>query len=151
MPYNCIFICLEPPVIQCQTPLGIESGNISDAAMMSSTILNASSLPHFGRLRNQLGDCAWIPATAADNQSSWLQVDLGSLIKMSAVATQGSCSGDQWTESFVITYSKNGEDWKHYGELGTIKVGIHKKNKRSRIHFLLSYMPLLFILLGLHW
>ena len=109
--------------------MGIESGNISDVAMMSSTVMNASSLPHFGRLRNQLGDCACIPATTADSNSSWLQVDLGSLTKVSAVATQGSCSSDQWTKTYVITYSENGEDWKHYRELGTIRVGIHKKNR----------------------
>ena len=91
---------------------------------MSSTILNASFLPHFGRLRNQLGGCAWIPATSADNNSSWLQVDLGNLTNVSAVATQGSCSGDQWTKSYVITYSKGGVHWKHYGELGTIRVSM---------------------------
>ena len=112
----------ERPIIKCKTALGVESGNISNIAMMSSTILNASSLPHFGRLRKQLGRCAWIPATSADRNSSWLQVDLGTLTNVSAVATQGSCSGDQWTKSYVIKYSENGVDWKHYGELGTIRV-----------------------------
>ena len=107
---------------RCKTALGIESRNISDVAMMSLTILNASSFPHFGRLRNQLGDCAWIPATSADKSPSWLQVDLGNLTNVSAVATQGSCLGDQWTKSYVIKYSKSGVNWKHYGELGTIRV-----------------------------
>ena len=120
------FLCLEAPVIRCKTALGIENGNISDVAMTSSTILNANSLPHFGRLRNQLGVCAWIPATTANRNSSWLQVDLGNLTHVSAVATQGSCSGDQWTKSYVIMYSENGVDWKHYGELGTIRVSIYK-------------------------
>jgi hypothetical protein len=96
--------------------------------MMSSTILNVSSLPHFARLRNQLGGgCAWIPATTADRNSSWLQVDLGSLTNVSAVATQGSCSGNKWTKSYVIAYSGNCVDWTDYGELGTIRVGVHKK------------------------
>ncbi|CAB4019949.1 Hypothetical predicted protein [Paramuricea clavata] len=92
----------EPPVIRCKTPLGIENGNISDVAMTSSTILDAISLPHFARLRNQLGGCAWIPAKNADRNSFWLQVDLGSLTNVSAVASQGSCSSDQWTKSYVI-------------------------------------------------
>ena len=120
------FPYLEPPVIRCKTPLGIENGDISDVAMTSSTILDASSLPHFGRLRNQLGGCAWIPATTADGNSSWLQVDFGSLTNVSAVATQGSCLDDQWTKSYVIMYSKNGVDWKYYGELGTIRVSVYK-------------------------
>ena len=112
--------------------------------MTSSTILNASSLPHFARLRNQLGGCAWVPAKItqfnlgnltnmsvvatkiANSDSSWLQVDLGNLTHVSAVATQGSCSGDQWTKSYVIMYSANGVDWKHYGEPGTIRVSIYE-------------------------
>ena len=107
--------------------------------------MNASSLPHFGRLRNQLGGCAWIPATTADSNSSWLQVDLGSLTNVSAVATQGSCSGDQWTKSYVIKYSENGVDWKHYGELGTIRVGIHKIILKKIIHILQLHFHYLFI------
>jgi hypothetical protein len=106
--------------------LGIENGNISDVVMTSSTILDATSLPHFARLRNQLGGCAWIPATTADRNSSWLQVDFGSVTNVSAVATQGSCLDDQWTKSYVIMYSKNGVDWKYYGELGTIRVSVYK-------------------------
>ena len=135
--------------------------------MTSSTILDTSSLPHFGRLRNQLGGCAWIPAKTAnrnsswlqfyfgnvtnvsmvatktaDSNSSWLQVDLGSLTNVSAVATQGSCSGGQWTKSYVIMCSENGVDWKHYGELGTIRVGIQaaqlfmRKTIKERVYLI---------------
>ena len=90
--------------------------------MASSSILDTNSFPHYARLRNQNGNCAWLPANTADRNSSWLQIDLGNLTRVSAVATQGSCSGDQWTKSYVITYSKNGVDWKTYEELDTIKV-----------------------------
>ena len=109
-------------------PLGIEEAGgkkISDVAMTSSTVLNVNSLPHFGRLKNdQSRGCAWRPAKTADQNSSWLEVDLVRLINVSAVATQGSCSSDEWTESYVITYSKDGVDWKEYKEAYTIKVGI---------------------------
>ena len=120
------FPSLEPAVIKCKTSLGIENGKISDVAMTSSSILDNSSFPHYARLRNQNGKCAWIPAKTADRNSSWLQIDLGDVTNVSAVATQGSCSGDQWTKSYVITYSKDGVDWKTYEELGTIKVSAQK-------------------------
>ena len=110
-----------------QKPLGIENGEISDVAMTSSSILDTSSFPHYARLRNQNGSCAWILAKTADRNSSWLQIDVGNPTSVSAVATQGSCSRDQWTKSYVIMYSKNGVDWKTYGDqLGTIKVTAHK-------------------------
>ena len=102
-------------MIKCKTPLGIENGRISDVAMTSSSILDTSSFPHYARLRNQSGNCAWIPAKT-DVASPWIQIDIGKLTNVSAVATQGSCSGNQWTKSYVIMYSKNGEDWKQYGK-----------------------------------
>ena len=120
------FISLEAPVIKCKTSLGIETGRISDVAMTSSSILDTSSFPHYARLRNQNGNCAWLPANTADRNSSWVQIDLDNQTNVSAVATQGSCSGDQWTKSYVIMYSRNGVDWKTYGDLGTIKVSAQK-------------------------
>ena len=81
-------------------------------------------MPHFGRLYNQSSGCAWRPAKTADQNSSWLQVDLDRLTKVSEVATQGSCSSDEWTKSYIIMYSKDGVDWEHYKEDCIIKVGI---------------------------
>ena len=102
-----------------------KSKKISDVAMTSSTVLNVNSLPNFGRLKNnQSIGCAWRPAKTADQNSSWLQVDLGRLIKVLAVATQGSCSTDEWTKSYVIMYSKDGVEWKEHKEANAIKVRI---------------------------
>ena len=115
--------------------------------MTSSSILDNSSFPHYARLRNQNGrNCEWIPATSADHNSTWLQIDLGNVTNVSAVATQGSCSGDQWTKSYVIIYSKNGEDWKTYEDLGST-VSTQKIIWKNKIYLLM----LLIILLGIHW
>ena len=111
--------------------------------MASSSILDNSSFPHYARLRNQNGNCAWIPATTADQQPSWLQIDMGNVTNVSAVATQGSCSGDQWTKSYVIMYSSNGEDWKTYEDLGST-VSAQKIIWKNKIY-------LLIILLDIHW
>ena len=110
--------------LECQTSLGIEHRRISDVAMTSSSILDTSSFPHYARLRNQNGNCAWVPAKTANRNSSWLQIDMGVLISVSAVATQGSCSGDQWTKSYLVFYSNNSVDWKVYGELAATKVSL---------------------------
>ena len=110
--------------LECQTSLGIEHGKISDVAMTSSSILATSSFSHYARLRNQNGNCAWVPAKTANRNSSWLQIDMGVLTIVSAVATQGSCSGDQWTKSYVVLYSNNSVDWKVYGELANTKVSL---------------------------
>ena len=112
-------MCLD----HCKIPLGIQHRKISDVAMASSTILNVSSLPHFGRLYNQSSGCAWRPAKTADQNSSWLQVDLGRLTKVSEVATQGSCSSDEWTKTYVVMYSEDGVDWEQYKEDCIVKVG----------------------------
>ncbi|XP_028413149.1 uncharacterized protein LOC114536005 [Dendronephthya gigantea] len=47
---------------------------------------------------------------------------MGSLANVSAVATRGSCSADEWTESYVIIYSENGVDWSIYQEFGRNKI-----------------------------
>ena len=78
----------------------------TEAIVTSSSILDTSFFPHYARLRNENGKWAWIPATTADHNSTWLQIDLGNVSNLSAVASQGSCSGDQWTKSYVIMYRK---------------------------------------------
>ena len=65
-----------------------------------------------------------MPADHVDRDTTWLQVDLGSLASVSAIGTQGNCLGDQWTKSYIIMYSENGVNWTEYKELGRVKVGI---------------------------
>ena len=122
-----MFACLGSHVGHCNRPLGIQTAHrrISDVAITSGTILNVNSLPHFARLNNHKSTgCAWRPDKTADKNSRWLQVDLGRLTEVSGVATQGSCSSDEWTKSYIIMYSKDGEEWDEYKEKCSIKVCI---------------------------
>ena len=68
-------------------------------------------------------DARGMPADHVDRDTTWLQVDLGSLASVSAIGTQGNCLGDQWTKSYIIMYSENGVNWTEYKELGRVKVG----------------------------
>lgn len=68
-----------------------------------------------------------MPADDADPDTTWLQVDLANLTSVSAIATQGSCSGDQWTKSYVMMYSENGVNWTEYKEYGRVKVGAYSR------------------------
>ena len=123
-----MFACLGCHVRDCKK-LGIQAirnhKRISDVAITSGTIQNVNSLPHFARLKNlKSTGCAWRPAKTDDKNSWWLQVDLGRLTKVSSVATQGSCSSNEWTKSYTIMYSKDGEYWEEYKEGCKIKVCI---------------------------
>ena len=52
---------------------------------------------------------AWSTAYIDENQ--FLQVDLGSWKKITAVATQGRLNSDQWVTSYSLFYSYYGVFW----------------------------------------
>ena len=64
-------------------------------------------LPSYGRLSGNRGDgwCAEI-----NDKDQWLQVDLGKVIEVCAVATQGDISGNNWVIDFKLAHSKSYED-----------------------------------------
>ena len=101
--------------------LGMEDGAIPDAKITASSWTTGNP-PHRARLYS---DCpyiggAWCPFQAA---GSYLQVDLGALHHVTAIATQGNPSerGGFVTE-FIIQHSTDGQDWCCYEENGQVKV-----------------------------
>ena len=71
-------------------------------------------LPSYGRLNGARGNgwCAEI-----NDKDQWLQVDLGKIIEVCAVATQGDINGNEWVIDFKLAYSKSYEDgWPTYKE-----------------------------------
>ena len=63
--------------------------------------------PSYGRLNGNIGDgwCAEI-----NDKDQWLQVDLGKVIEVCAVATQGDIGGNNWVIDFKLAHSKSYED-----------------------------------------
>ena len=103
-------------------PLGMENKTIPDGRLTSSSVLNSSTPAKNARLRYSAGG----PWCAAEGDlAPYLQVDLGSLHVVCAVATQGNSKADQWVETYQLQSSTDGTTWTDYKEGGQVRVG-HK-------------------------
>ncbi|XP_032821520.1 neuropilin-2-like isoform X2 [Petromyzon marinus] len=96
----------------CFAPLGMELGTIPDARVSASSSYHTGTwLPQQGRLHHPLN--AWTPAV--DSNREWIQVDLGSLKIVTAVATQGAISINSGRVYYVTSYrvyvGVTGSDW----------------------------------------
>ncbi|XP_072117389.1 neuropilin-2-like isoform X2 [Mobula birostris] len=100
---------------QCNSPLGMESGQISNMQITASSTYSLGNWEASqGRLNHQIN--GWTPNE--DTTREWIQVDLGILKILTGVATQGAISVDTSKTYFVSSYklevSSNGEDWMTY-------------------------------------
>ena len=104
-------------------PVGVADRNkIPDAKMTASTLYNSYYQPYYGRLhKNRSGGGRWCPKTESD-LTDYLQVDLGALRSVCAVATQGVQSHGEWTKSYKLQFSLDGATWKPYMENSVEKV-----------------------------
>ncbi|XP_071419004.1 neuropilin-2 isoform X2 [Pithys albifrons albifrons] len=105
----------EPENFQCNVPLGMESGRISNMQISaSSTYSDGRWTPQQSRLNSD--DNGWTPNV--DSNKEYLQVDLQFLTVLTAIATQGAISRETQKGYYVRTYklevSTNGEDWMMY-------------------------------------
>ena len=104
------------PFEACQTQaVNLANSNIhSDKRFTASSFL-ANNEPYKARLRNTLG--AWLPSSN-NNTNDYLEVELGDVFFICAVATQGHPLDDQGTISFKlhlflrnwITYKENNSE-----------------------------------------
>ena len=103
----------------------MNSVGVSDSSVIyyqrfsASSSLSGSPASN-GRLN---GGSAWIPSSN-NNNSDYLQIDLGSVYVVCAVATQGnpSTSASDWTETYKIKTSLDNVNWQWYQENNTDKV-----------------------------
>ena len=109
-----------PTSVQCASydnPLGLQSREIPDNALTASS--HYSRYPP-SKARLHCGpDCAWY-ATPADPEP-WLQVDLGKLSLVSAIATQGR-RFTLFVKTYKILYSIDGKSWDAHKENGQVRV-----------------------------
>ena len=112
----CLFVCHSV----CG-PVGVEDRNkIPDARMTASTIYNSNCFPYYGRLNENRGYRAWCTKTTTD-RTDYLQVDMGAMQSLCAVATQGA-SGSDWITSYKVHLSTDGITWNSYKEDNVEKV-----------------------------
>ena len=109
--------------LECQDPLGMESGAITDAQITASSEHNAVHAASRARLNFQEipnhASGAW--ATKASDDNPWLQVDLGAqYTKVTRIATQGrnSSTFQQWVTKYKLQYRDKEEKFQYYREPG---------------------------------
>ena len=93
----------------------MKSKAIPDQAITASSTLNQYQRPEMARLDNvKEGNISggWIPLY--NNLGQWIQIDLISITKITAVATQGLQELDYWVKEYSITYSVNGGPYISY-------------------------------------
>ncbi|KFW91179.1 Coagulation factor V, partial [Phalacrocorax carbo] len=125
----------------CSLPLGMENGEIKNTQIKASSVktswLNTWD-PSLARL-NQKGKVnAW--RAKLNNNQQWLQIDLLTIKKVTAIATQGvkSMSSENFVKTYVILYSDQGSEWNSYtdGSSSMAKVFLGNENSNGHVkHF----------------
>ena len=93
----------------------------SDARMTASTVFDIRFYPYYGRLHENRGYGGWCPRTVSD-RTDYLQVDMGIMLSVCAVATQGERINSEWTTSYKLQLSTDGVNWNVFEEINTAKV-----------------------------
>lgn len=96
--------------------LGMENKNIQDSQITSSTAWK-NLPPENGRLN---GESSW--SAEQNDKNQWLQIDLGEILAITKIATQGRHNYDQWVTSYLLSYSSDGKTFENYKFDGTEKV-----------------------------
>ena len=103
-------------------PVGVADKNtISDARITASTFHNARHNPKYGRRHERRQHGAWCTKTKTDRKD-YLQVDMGTVLSVCAVASQGERKYHLWTTSYKLYLSSDGVTWNAYEETSTAKV-----------------------------
>ena len=103
-------------VCNIPSPLGMESFEIPDSSITASSSYSYDHSAKFGRLRMAAKNGhkgGWSAKTNDKNQ--WLQIDLGSTMKVNKIATQGRQDTSQWVTSFQLSYSIDGSSFLPFG------------------------------------
>ena len=89
--------------------------------MTASSYYDARHYPYYGRLNETRGIGGWCPKTRQGPRTDYLQVDLGTIQSVCAVATQGT-RVNEWTTSYVLRMSIDEIIWNPYKENNAEKV-----------------------------
>ena len=90
----------------CHSSLGVEDGRIQAPQMRASSEVDASHAAGFGRL---YGSSSW--CSALSSSSEYLQVDLGQMMTVTGVATQGDPTSDKWVTRYSVQFGDFNTRW----------------------------------------
>jgi hypothetical protein len=92
---------------------------VPDHRFAATSVFDNNYLPYKGRLGVI---SAWAPKTNLV-ANDYLQIDLGDVFYICAVATQGSGhSPNEYVKKYKVLYSTNNNQWTTYSESGAEKV-----------------------------
>ena len=102
--------------------VGVADRNIIPDSRMTASTFYSSYYPYYGRLHENSGGAGgWCTKTTSD-RTDYLQVDMGTVRSVCAVATQGHREGSVWTTSYKLHLSTDGVTWNTYKETNIEKV-----------------------------
>jgi hypothetical protein len=112
----------QPLLANLGDALGVQDGK---APLLASSEHDKNCVADNGRLRGQAGAGAWCSRTVGADVNGWLQADLGAVVEVGGVATQGRHSPDnsvlQWVTSYKVFTSVDGNAFAPYTEFGIVK------------------------------
>ena len=97
----------------CAKAFGMENSNIQDDGITSPASHQLNYRPSYARLN---GHSAW-----CTSRRTYLQIDLGRMYKLTAIATQGGRGPDEWVKRYKISF-RAGPTFVIYSESGSQKV-----------------------------
>jgi len=114
---------------------------LGDSSFSSSSDYNRNHSAKLCRLNNSQGKANWSAKTNDKNQ--WIQVDLGSVFTIKAVAVQGRFNMDQWVTKLNIGLSTDLKNWTEFKDVkgasdrNTVNIfNLPKETKAKHVRFL---------------
>ncbi|KAK3755604.1 hypothetical protein QZH41_017598 [Actinostola sp. cb2023] len=114
----------------CRSPFGVEKGGtIQSNHTSSSSHLDSTHTASHGRL---YGNTSWCSTTSSNTE--YLQINLGKMMTLTGIATQGDRTMDKWVKNYTFNYSMDGNLWTTYrGGLDSAKVVIQGNTDKNSI------------------
>ena len=106
-------------IVACKAVEVTDPKKIPDARMTASTVYGSGYQPYYGRVNTKRGS-RWCPTSTTD-RTDYLQVDMGAVHSVCAVATQTLNSGE-YTKTYYLRLSVDGLTWNTYEENKAKKV-----------------------------
>ena len=110
----CLFLSFKSACFD--NAVGVSNTSIiPDSFIRASTTFSSDYLPAFARLNDVRGKGGGWCSLAGDNTpNDWLQVDLGKIMEVCGVATQGNVYTYDWIIDFKLSFSSTGDIWEEY-------------------------------------
>lgn len=104
----------------CDGPLGLENGDITDGQLSASSEWNWYHGARRGRLNVQKqGGLRGAWSSRRNDGNQWLQIDLfDENAQVTGIATQGRADWNQWVTKYRLQYAVDGVNFQYYKEQG---------------------------------